>query len=122
LACATYLPPSPPLAPGLLSMMNVWPNASCILDATVRAVMSEEPPGVNGTTMVTGLSGYCASAAPQSINAAAQAARGASLMGSPRMVMSGAIRAAIPTVPNQAAGGRWNSKRNAKVVSSTTIA
>src|SRR6185436_13264466 len=78
---ATNLPPRPPLAPGLLSMMNVCPSDSWSLAETVRAVMSDEPPGVNGTTTVTGRSGYCwAASARGKTEAASPRARRARFM------------------------------------------
>jgi hypothetical protein len=53
----TAATPSVPPAPALLSTMKVPPSWSCSLAPTVRAIMSVEPPGGNGTTIVTGLAG-----------------------------------------------------------------
>src|SRR5206468_1578724 len=49
-----------PPAPGLFSITTVWPHTSCRRLPTRRAVMSVEPPGGNGTTMRTILSGQFA--------------------------------------------------------------
>ena len=49
--------PMVPVAPALLSMMKVPPSFSCNLGASVRAIKSVEPPGGNGTTSETVLSG-----------------------------------------------------------------
>jgi hypothetical protein len=46
-----------PVAPALFSMMNVPPKRSCNLGASILAIKSVEPPGGNGTTKDTGLSG-----------------------------------------------------------------
>ncbi len=46
-----------PPAPGLFSMMKVWPNALPSSGARARARMSVVPPGAKGTTMRTGLLG-----------------------------------------------------------------
>src|SRR5262245_55074982 len=46
---AAILPP----APGLFSITTDWPHTSCRRLPTSRAVVSVEPPGVNGTTMRT---------------------------------------------------------------------
>src|SRR5690349_20758802 len=54
--------PIVPVAPARLSTMNVWCSRSCSWAPRVRAIMSVEPPGGNGTTMVTVWSGYEASA------------------------------------------------------------
>src|SRR5438132_1290336 len=53
---AAMLPP----APGLFSITTVWPQTSCRRLPMRRAVMSVEPPGVNGTTMRTGFAGQSA--------------------------------------------------------------
>ncbi|CUJ05069.1 Uncharacterised protein [Achromobacter dolens] len=45
------------LAPGLFSTTKVWPSAFVSPGVTLRAVMSDEPPGTNGTIIVTGLVG-----------------------------------------------------------------
>src|SRR6266480_83776 len=50
---AAMLPP----APGLFSTTTDWPQTSCRRLPTRRAVMSVEPPGVNGTTTRTGFTG-----------------------------------------------------------------
>src|SRR5690606_7254074 len=42
------------LAPGRLSATTVWPRRFSRPCVTLRAVMSEEPPGTNGTMMVIG--------------------------------------------------------------------
>src|SRR5690606_8101091 len=52
-----------PLAPGLFSTTKLTPRRLVRPGATERAVMSEDPPGTNGTMMVTGLSGYPAAPA-----------------------------------------------------------
>src|SRR3981189_1857425 len=53
---AAMLPP----APGLFSTTTDWPQTSCRRLPIRRAVISVEPPGVNGTTMRTGLTGQSA--------------------------------------------------------------
>ncbi len=75
-----------PLAPGLLSTITGWPRSSESLAPTVRAVMSEEPPAVNGTMMVIGRLGYdWAKEAVQKARAAISGAPGLKpLMVSPR--------------------------------------
>src|SRR4030081_2532846 len=50
---AAMLPP----APGLFSTTTDWPHTSCRRLETRRAVISVEPPAVNGTTTRTGLAG-----------------------------------------------------------------
>src|SRR6476659_2999213 len=52
-----------PPAPGLFSITTVWPHTSCRRLPTRRAVISVEPPGVNGTTMRTGFAGQSAATA-----------------------------------------------------------
>src|SRR5665213_297075 len=52
-----------PPAPGRLSTMNVWPNASVNRCATARARMSVVPPAGKGTTMRTGCDGYAGACA-----------------------------------------------------------
>src|SRR3982074_3029544 len=52
-----------PPAPGLFSTTTDWPQTSCRRLPTRRAVVSVEPPGVNGTTTRTGLAGQSAPAA-----------------------------------------------------------
>src|SRR5712692_1933151 len=49
-----------PPAPGLFSTTTDWPQTSCRRLETRRAVISVEPPGVNGTTTRTGLTGQSA--------------------------------------------------------------
>src|SRR5450631_4362206 len=49
-----------PPAPGLFSTTTDWPQTSCRRLLTRRAVISVEPPGVNGTTTRTGLTGQSA--------------------------------------------------------------
>src|SRR3954447_22045917 len=56
---AAMLPP----APGLFSTTTDWPQTSCRRLLMRRAVMSVEPPGVNGTTTRTGFTGQSAPAA-----------------------------------------------------------
>src|SRR5882757_1861862 len=56
---AAMLPP----APGLFSITTDWPQTSCRRLPTRRAVVSVEPPGVNGTTTRNGLAGQSAPAA-----------------------------------------------------------
>jgi hypothetical protein len=64
-----------PPAPGLFSITTVWPHTSCRRLPTRRAVMSVEPPGGNGTTMRTFLSGqFAPSAREASMDGAAMAA------------------------------------------------
>jgi hypothetical protein len=46
-----------PVAPGLLSMIQVPPSFFGSSSASTRAMASVEPPGGKGTTIVTGLSG-----------------------------------------------------------------
>src|SRR5512137_348005 len=49
-----------PVAPAWFSTTNDWPRLADILLAIVRAMVSVEPPGGNGTTTVTGFSGKAA--------------------------------------------------------------
>src|SRR5712664_169700 len=49
-----------PPASGLFSTTTDWPQTSCRRLLTRRAVISVEPPGVNGTTTRTGLTGQSA--------------------------------------------------------------
>src|SRR2546426_6268932 len=51
-----------PLAPGRLSMTMGCDQASVSFWPTARARMSVVPPAENGTTIRTGLPGYCAAA------------------------------------------------------------
>src|SRR3989442_2421087 len=51
-----------PFAPGRLSMTMGCDQASVSFWPTARARMSVVPPGENGTTIRTGLPGYCAAA------------------------------------------------------------
>src|SRR5438876_679830 len=68
---AAMLPP----APGLFSITTDWPQTSCRRLPTRRAVVSVEPPGANGTTMRTDLSGQSAAEAREkTIDGAASAA------------------------------------------------
>src|SRR6478672_7377968 len=53
---AAILPPAPPL----FSTTTDWPQTSCRRLLMRRAVISVEPPGVNGTTTRTGLTGQSA--------------------------------------------------------------
>ena len=70
---AAMLPP----APGLFSTTTDWPQTSCRRLETRRAVMSVEPPGVNGTTTRTGFAGQSAPAArDDKIGGAASRGRG----------------------------------------------
>ena len=55
---ATAPAPRLPDAPGRLSTTIAWPHAACRCGASVRARMSIPVPGVNGTTMRTGLPGH----------------------------------------------------------------
>src|ERR1700681_4260338 len=64
-----------PPAPGLFSTTTDWPQTSCSRLLTRRAVISVEPPGVNGTTTRTGLDGQTAANAREDrIDGAATAA------------------------------------------------
>src|SRR6185295_5445637 len=48
----------------LFSMMTCWPRLSLIRCATIRAIVSGNPPGEYGTIILIGLLGYgCAQAA-----------------------------------------------------------
>src|SRR5262245_51279758 len=47
-----------PPAPGRLSMMNCWPRSSVRRMASIRAIVSGEPPAAFGRTKRTGFSGY----------------------------------------------------------------
>src|SRR5436190_23879108 len=51
-----------PDAPGLFSTMNGWPYVFVSCSLSVRARMSVDPPGAQGTIIVTGLSGHAESA------------------------------------------------------------
>src|SRR6476469_5444516 len=53
---AAILPPAPPL----FSTTTDWPQTSCRRLLMRRAVISVEPPGANGTTTRTGLTGQSA--------------------------------------------------------------
>src|SRR6478752_1707427 len=59
-----------PVAPGLLSTIQVPPSFSGSFCASTRAMASVEPPGGKGTTSVTGLSGQA-----KALAAAAASAR-----------------------------------------------
>src|SRR5580704_1530184 len=61
------LPPAPPR----FSITTVWPQISSSFLPTRRAVMSVEPPGVNGTTMRTGFAGQVAALARRARRAGA---------------------------------------------------
>src|SRR5437879_5575065 len=52
-----------PPAPGLFSITTDWPQTSCRRLPTRRAVVSVEPPGANGTTTRTDLTGQSAAEA-----------------------------------------------------------
>src|SRR5437868_11317829 len=67
---AAILPP----APGLFSTTTDWPHTSCRRLEMSRAVMSVEPPGVNGTTTRTGFTGQSTPAALATDGAASMAA------------------------------------------------
>jgi hypothetical protein len=67
---AAMLPPAPPL----FSITTDWPQISCNRLPTSRAVMSVDPPGVNGTTMRTGLAGQLSPSAREGRMAGAAAA------------------------------------------------
>ena len=74
-ALATLPAPSVPPAPPTFSMITVWlfrPLRST--SAKSRATLSVGPPAANGTTMVTGLSGYWARAT-EAASVAARAMR-----------------------------------------------
>ena len=64
-----------PVAPGLLSTTTVVFSDSCILAPTVRAIMSVEPPGGNGTSSVIGFSGQAAAAGAATTAASSSVAR-----------------------------------------------
>src|SRR5262245_66451708 len=62
-ALATWSEPSMPAAPPLLSMFTGWLHAAVNLAPIRRAAKSIAPPGVAGTTIVSGLLGkFCAKA------------------------------------------------------------
>src|SRR3954471_606903 len=76
---ATRSAPRLPPAPGLLSTITGWRNASCNLPPTSRASTSTAPPAANGTMMRTGLLGkFCAEAAPHGATSAAAVSASAS--------------------------------------------
>src|SRR5690349_15334826 len=52
-----------PAPPGLLSTMTCWPRLSLIFEATVRATISDEPPGANGMISLIGFVGNVCAAA-----------------------------------------------------------
>src|SRR5690349_19159747 len=57
--------PMAPAAPGLDSMMTLWPHTSASFAPNARAIRSELPPGGYVTISLTGLVGKdCASACP----------------------------------------------------------
>src|SRR5438874_32201 len=65
-----------PPAPGTFSISTGCPSASPAPSATMRATTSEEPPGPNGTTSLTGFPGnVCAWTAPASARPAVNAVR-----------------------------------------------
>src|SRR5215469_6357 len=78
-----------PPAPGLLSITTDWPQTSARRLPTKRAVMSVEPPGVNGTTMCTGLLGQVALSARDGRMAGAPIADAASVRKRRRLGMGG---------------------------------
>lgn len=51
------MPPTVPLAPARFSTVTVWPVRSAMRVATVRAMVSTEPPGAKGTMIRTGRAG-----------------------------------------------------------------
>ena len=53
----TYSVPTTPPAPGLFSTMTGLPQASPRRWAMLRAALSVEPPGANGTTILTAFVG-----------------------------------------------------------------
>src|SRR5216684_4031740 len=63
------------LAPGLLSMRTGSPQASCIFDPTMRAMMSLPPPGGKPTTTRIGLEVYACAQAPATAAHSATSAR-----------------------------------------------
>jgi hypothetical protein len=66
-----------PVAPGLLSVMTVWPSRSCIFGPMARATVSVEPPGGKGTTSVIGLA--AGQACPELVDVACACALPAAL-------------------------------------------
>src|SRR6202163_149316 len=60
-----------PPAPGLFSTTTDWPQTSCRRLLSRRAVISVEPPGVNGTTTRTDLTGQSAAKARDETTAGA---------------------------------------------------
>src|SRR5262245_18759596 len=78
-ALATWSEPSMPAAPPLLSMFTGWPQAAVNLAPIKRAARSIAPPGVAGTTIVSGLLGKaCANARDANPPTAPRAARASS--------------------------------------------
>jgi hypothetical protein len=59
----------------LFSTTNGWPNFSCSLGATERAIMSVDPPGGKGTSSVTGFDGHDCAWAPEAAAARRSVAR-----------------------------------------------
>src|SRR5689334_8388182 len=73
---ATYSQATLPAAPGRFSAMTCWPHSSVSFCASVRARMSEVPPGGKGMTMRTVLLGKaCAQAGPVTTAKASSSAR-----------------------------------------------
>src|SRR5262245_37079251 len=70
------LPPPPPL----FSTTTEALIASCIAAAMKRAMMSDGPPGVLATTILTGRSGYAANAVPMRRTAGAASPASAALI------------------------------------------
>src|SRR5437868_788782 len=56
-------------APALFSTKNCWPSALEKCCASTRPTMSVPPPGGEGTTILTGLTGYSCPAVPWQKNA-----------------------------------------------------
>src|SRR5574341_754003 len=68
----TVSAPMVPPPPARLSTTTVCPKASLSFCPMLRAMMSVPPPGANGTTSLTGRTGYfcCASIAPAATSSA----------------------------------------------------
>src|SRR5436190_20403848 len=92
---AAMLPP----APGLFSTTTVWPHTSCRRLPTRRAVVSVEPPGVNGTTMRTVLAGQPAPFAREDMIAGAAMPAAASETKRRRFSIGSSLDAAIARLP-----------------------
>ncbi|MNT25849.1 hypothetical protein D3C72_1613930 [compost metagenome] len=71
----TKVAPIAPVAPGRLSITNGWPSLSLSGCASTRAMVSDDPPAGNGTTIVTAFCGQAVPAATATLLTVAPTAR-----------------------------------------------